>query len=104
METAKMVHFGTPSRWGTYSCSTDIQALIFSLKAWYTENLQISVPVTVVAGLFIIIMVTCCFKGMDGVAPLSLTNADGIFSGFQASQREQIETVFNRTRVCPDTR
>lgn len=31
-------------------------------KAWYTENLQISVPVTVVAGLFVLMIVVYCFK------------------------------------------
>lgn len=33
-----------------------------TFKAWYTENLQISIPVTVVAGLFILMIVAYCFK------------------------------------------
>jgi len=33
-----------------------------TIKAWYTENLQISVPVTVVAGLFVLIILAYCFK------------------------------------------
>lgn len=33
-----------------------------TFKAWYTENLQISVPVTVVVGLFVLIITVYCFK------------------------------------------
>lgn len=35
-------------------------------QAWYTQNLQISIPVTVVAGLFVLMMVVCCLRGMGG--------------------------------------
>lgn len=34
-------------------------------QAWYTENLQISVPVTVVAGLFVVMMIVYCFRGVS---------------------------------------
>jgi len=33
-----------------------------TFKAWYTENLQISVPVTAVAGLLVLTMIVYCFK------------------------------------------
>jgi hypothetical protein len=46
---------------------------IIPCQAWYTENLQISVPVTVVAGLFVLIILTYCFKGM---ATLSTPHLD----------------------------
>ncbi|KAF9785898.1 Metallo-peptidase family M12-domain-containing protein [Thelephora terrestris] len=35
-----------------------------TFKAWYTENLQISVPVTVVVGLFVLIATAYCFKAV----------------------------------------
>ena len=39
-------------------------------QAWYTQNLQISIPVTVVAGLFVIMLIVCCFRGMCGTKKL----------------------------------
>lgn len=39
-------------------------------QAWYTQNLQISIPVTVVAGLFIVMLIACCFKGTGNVKSL----------------------------------
>ena len=39
-------------------------------QAWYTQNLQISIPVTVVAGLFILMMIAFCFRGMGDIKGL----------------------------------
>jgi len=35
-----------------------------TFTAWYTQNLQISIPVTVVAGLFVLMMVVCCLRAV----------------------------------------
>jgi len=35
-----------------------------TFTALYTQNLQISIPVTVVAGLFVLMMIACCFKAV----------------------------------------
>jgi len=33
-----------------------------TFTAWYTQNLQISIPVTVVAGLFVLMLMACCLR------------------------------------------
>lgn len=55
---------GSPCGYGGTCSSGSCQSgtLWDTFKAWYTENLQISVPVTVVAGLFVLMMVVYCFK------------------------------------------
>lgn len=40
-------------------------------QAWYTQNLQISIPVTVVAGLLIVMLIACCFKGIEAMSRVS---------------------------------
>jgi hypothetical protein len=74
---------------------------ITAAKAWYTENLQISVPVTVVAGLFVLMIILYCFKGM--VIECPLTKSDGVCSGVPACQQKSVETVINRTCIGSHT-
>ncbi|KAF9652066.1 hypothetical protein BDM02DRAFT_3162133 [Thelephora ganbajun] len=56
------------SAWDTFTVRRPLAlhrprgADVVPCQAWYTENLQISIPVTVVAGLFVLMMIAYCFK------------------------------------------